>query len=69
MNEKTIITFDKLLKSIDEKLRELPNRDEMIQKHSPAIVSVFDGGGIGRFDTLDIINDEFKKHKKMLQEE
>jgi len=40
--------------NILRKLRELPNRDESIE----ARMHYLDGGGIGRFDTIKIIEEE-----------
>ena len=45
---------------LKKKIRELPNRDDWIQKDLPIAKGVLDGGGISKFETLDLIDKCFQ---------
>ena len=45
---------------LKKKIRELPNRDDWIQKDLPIVKGVLDGGGISKFETLDLIDKCFQ---------
>ena len=45
---------------LKKKIRELPNRDEWIQKDLPIAKGVLDGGGISKFETLRLIDECFQ---------
>ncbi len=48
---------------LKKEIRELPNRDDMIQKHQKIKLGILDGGGVGCFNVLDLIDKAFEDIK------
>ena len=48
---------------LKEKIRLMPNRDEKIQRHNKVKLCVMDGGGVGCFDVLHMIDEAFEDVK------
>lgn len=51
----------KRIKKVIKKIREMPNRDDWLQKDLPMAKNILDGGGVKRLDVIDLIEKELKK--------
>lgn len=46
------------IEKIKDRIRKLPNRDDKIQRFQKIHFMTLDGGGVGRFEVIKIIDEE-----------